>query len=500
MEKQYALGIDIGTTAVKVLLISQDGRLVCELSRPHDLISLHTGWAEEKPEIWWENVVSALRELTMRCQEEASQIAAIGVSGMVPALVFLDSEGKVLRNSIQQNDARCVEEIREVRESILQKELFERTGGYTNQQHFLPRLLWVLRHEPEIMEKTAHIVGSYDYITWRLTGVLQVEKNFAVESGLYDIRNNNWIPEYLEPFGIKQEILPEVNDSTKIVGFTRDLSKEMGLPDGIPVIAGSADHVASALACGMTREGKLLVKFGGAGDILYCVDQIQPVSCLFWDEHVIPGKYLINGCTATSGSLLKWVVRKLFADPDEDAFQKYDRLAETVPAGSHGLVMLPYFLGEKTPLFDPEAGGTLVGLKLSHTREDIYHAALEAVVYSFRHHLEVLQETGFCPVSVAASDGGARSPLWCQITANALKRPVRACVSHPGSALGVAYTAGMAAGLFPDWDGVERFLGEYRDYLPDKEAGATYDKAYGIYRDLYAALKDADVFHHIAEL
>lgn len=500
MAKRYALGIDIGTTAVKVLLISQDGKLVCEYSRPHDLISLYAGWAEERPDIWWSNVVSVLREFTSAYPEEAEKIASVGVSGMVPALVFLDSDGRVLRNSIQQNDARCIQEIQEIKEKIDQEQLFARTGGYTNQQHFLPRLLWVMRHEPDTLRKTTHILGSYDYITYRLTGVLQAEKNFAVESGLYDIREHCWIPEYLQLCDIRKEILPDVNDSTTVVGVTRNIQKETGLPDGIPVIAGSADHIASALAAGMTREGKLLIKFGGAGDILYCVDQVEPVSSLFWDEHVIPGKYMINGCTATSGSLLKWVVRKLFADSDADAFQKYDRLAQGIPAGSHGLILLPYFLGEKTPLFDPEAGGTLVGLKLSHTGEDIYHAALEAVIYSFRHHVEVLERAGYCPDFVAATDGGAKSSLWCQIASNVLKTPVRSYPSHPGSALGVAFTAGMGTGLFHDWDEIDKFLGEFRDYIPDPETGETYDRAYRIYRELYAALKDADVFHHIAEL
>lgn len=500
MTRHYALGIDIGTTAVKVLLISESGQLVCEITRAHDLVSSHPGWAEEKPDVWWANVVSALQELTASHQDKIREISGIGVSGMVPALVFLDQEGRVLRNSIQQNDARCTRELEDIKKRLNQETVFQRTGGYTNQQHLLPRLLWVFRNERKVMEQTAHILGSYDFITYCLTGVLQVEKNFAVESGLYDIHSNQWIPEWMELLGLRSDMLLPVSDSTAVIGETRGLEARTGLPDGIPVIAGSADHVASALAAGITREGKLLIKFGGAGDILYCINQIAPQKKLFWDAHVIPGKYLLNGCTATSGSLLKWTVRELFRDFDEDAFIRYDRLSRDVPAGSNGLVVLPYFLGEKTPLFDPQARGTIVGLNLSHTREDIYHAVLESVIYSFRHHRDVLEEAGYHPSFIAATDGGARSPLWCQIAANILQQPVHAYTSHPGSALGVAFTAGKGTGLFSEWEEIDQFLGKHYDYFPDQRTKNAYDECYAIYRILYRSLKDNDVFHRISKL
>lgn len=500
MARHYALGIDIGTTAVKVLLISGNGQLVCEITKPHDLVSFHPGWSEEKPKIWWANVASALQELAAFHREKIPDISGIGVSGMVPALVFLNREGKVLRNSIQQNDARCTKELEDIQNLLDQENVFERTGGYTNQQHLLPRLLWVLRNEPEIMENTSYILGSYDYITYCLTGVLQVEKNFAVESGLYDIRTNQWIPEWMDLLGLRTDLLLPVNDSTSVIGETCGIEAVTGLPDGIPVIAGSADHVASALAAGMTKEGKLLIKFGGAGDILYCIDRIAPQKNLFWDEHIIPGKYLLNGCTATSGSLLKWTVRELFQDFGENAFAKYDRLSKDIPAGSNGLVVLPYFLGEKTPLFDPEARGTIVGLNLSHTREDIYHAVLESVIYSFRHHAEILEKAGYHPSSIAATDGGARSPLWCQIASNILQQPVCAYTSHPGSALGVAFAAGMGTGLFHSWEEIQPFLGRCHDYFPERKTKNVYDECYAVYRTLYCSLKDNDVFHRISKL
>lgn len=500
MSEHFALGIDIGTTAVKVLLISGNGRIVMESSRGHDLFSEHSDWAEEDADIWWQNVQDAVREVAIKYPTEISQLWGIGVSGMVPALVFLDCNKKVLRKTIQQNDARCTEEIKELKEIFDQKELFKHTGGYTNQQHLLPRLLWVKKHEPEIYKKIWKVIGSYDYITYKLTGVLEVEKNWAVESGAYDIFQQKWIDEFFWKAGIDQSLVPDVYDSLQVVGYTGEQAALIGLPTGIKVIAGSADHVASALAAGIVDTGDLLIKFGGAGDVLYCINEVAPLEKMFFDYHVIQGKYLINGCTATSGSLLKWLVRNLLKEENPDAFKNFDREADDIPACSHGLVVLPYFLGEKTPLFDPEASGVICGLKLSTTREDIYHAVLESVIFSFKHHIDVLKESGYDPQNIMATDGGARSPLWCQIAADILGKPIKSFPNHPGSALGVAFAAGIASGVFTSWNEINKFLTEYRLYFPDSKNNSVYDEGYKIYRDVYESLKEENIFHRLTSL
>lgn len=486
----YTLGIDIGTTSVKVIMISSEGTIFAETSVPHDLISKHPNWAEEDADIWWENTRTALKRLKDAHPEEMRDIRCIGCSGMVPAIVMLDAKGRPVRKTIQQNDARAVEQIGRITRTLDQEKLYERIGGKTNQQHVLPRLLWVKENEPEVFEKTDCVMGSYDWITYQLTGRKSLEMNWAVESGAMDIRTGEWLKEDLLLFGISTELFPKVHPSMSVVGHTKELwEAELGIPAGTPVIAGSADHVASTLAAGITKKGDLLIKFGGAGDILYCVDEIETNEKLFFDYHIVPEKYLLNGCMAASGSLVKWFTKDIIHQDTPDVFDKLDAQAKDVPPASDGLIILPYFLGEKTPIFDPTARGVMFGLTLSHTNGHIFRAILESVIYGFRHHVEVLSEMGYRPERIMATNGGAKSKFWCQIAADVLGQTVISYPSHPGSALGVAFLAGMSVGIFQDWEQIRDFLTDYRVFEPNPEAVEIYSRSYPIYRDIYRQLK-----------
>nr|WP_306220316.1 FGGY-family carbohydrate kinase [Cohnella sp. WQ 127256] len=233
----------------------------------------------------------------------------------------------------------------------------------------------------------------------------------------------------------------------------------------------------------------MLIKFGGAGDILYCTNELVTTPELFFDYHVVPGKYLLNGCMAASGSLVKWYIKDLLQATDDSIYKELDEAALQVKPGADGLIILPYFLGEKTPIFDPEARGVMFGLTLSHGRGHIFRAILEAVIYGFRHHVEVLESLGYRPNKVYATNGGAKSKFWCQIASDVLKCDIRSFPSHPGSALGVAFVAGMTAGLFTDWSEIHDFLQDYRDFSPIPSNSDVYDKSYQVYRDLYRQLK-----------
>lgn len=488
--ERYVFGIDIGTTAVKTVLISSSGRMVDEATQSHPLIALHTGWAEEDAEIWWENTVRCIRLINERHPEEMKRVECIGATGMVPAIVVTDEAGTPLRNAILQNDVRAVSQIEMLTDTIEQDELFSLTGGYTNQQHVLPRLLWIRDHEPEVFASIAHVFGSYDYINFKLTGVFAVEANWAAESGLFDIRKKCLLTQQLNRFGVDPAIFPPLCEIMHVLGaVTPEAAASTGLKSGIPVISGSADHVASALAAGIITAGDLLIKFGGAGDILYCTDTLVTHERLFFDYHIVPGKYLVNGCMAASGSLIRWFLWETAGSYDKATLRYFDEEAAALPATGDGLIVLPYFLGEKTPLMDPLARGTIFGLTLSHTKYHIYRACLEAVIYGFRHHMDVLAALGCDPACVIASDGGAKSPLWCQISADVLGKTICAYPEHPGSALGVAFLAGMASGAFGAWEDVRLFLGEKRIYQPNAANVPIYDKAYKIYRELYVQLR-----------
>ncbi len=480
-----ALGIDVGTTAVKALLLDAEARVVAEAVQPHDLRSPHPGWAEEDPADWWRGVRHALAALFR--EHDPGEVAAVAVSGMVPALVLLDRAGGVLRPSIQQNDARHTEEIRWFAERFPEEELFAHTGATWNAQVIPPKLLWIKRHEPEVFARIHRLSGSYEYVTWLLggRGPEYLEANWALESALWSERERRWLGEVLALVGLDEGVLRPVRFPNEVVGEVR--SGEVPLRPGTPLTAGSADHIAAALAAGLLEEGEAVLKFGGAGDFLYVAPGFHPLRELFIDYHDVPGRFVVNGCMATSGSLVKWF-RQRFA-PDR-TYAELDAEAERVPAGSEGVVLLPYFLGEKTPIHDPHARGTVLGLTLSHTTAHLYRAILEGVAYAFRHHVEVLTARGYPIHRFYVMDGGARSPLWRRITASVLGAPVYHLeTGSAGSAYGTAFLAGVVAGLW-DYPAIRRVAVPAGVTEPEPAWARVYDELYPVYRETYARLKD----------
>jgi xylulokinase len=478
------LGFDIGTTACKAVLVDRSGAVIADAESPHDLHVRQAGWAEENPHDWWQGVVTTAGKVL--AGRDPRQILALGVSGMVPALLLLDEADEPLRPSIQQNDARATDEIRTCAQQFPEDEYFALTGATWNQQVVPPKLLWIQKHEPEIWHRLRRVTGSYEYITFRLTGARYTEANWALESGMWDPHRQAWIAPILQAAGLAPEALAPVRWPHEIVGEVVRAG-ETGLPVGTPVVAGSADHIAAALAAGLVTEGEAVFKLGGAGDFLYAVGGFQPLRQLFIDYHDIPNLFVINGCMATSGSLVKWY---------RDGFRPgvpyadLDREAAAVRPGSDGLVVLPYFLGEKTPLHDPCARGTVVGLTLYHTPAHWYRAILEGVAYAFKHHVEVLENAGHQIGRCYVMDGGARSPLWRRILASVLERQLHHLEGgHAGSAQGVAYVAGVAAGLW-GWDQVRDHARIAGVTDPDPSAVPVYAEGYQAYRDIYRRLRD----------
>lgn len=488
MSKQTLLGIDIGTTATKIILIDLDGKLQGEVSLPATLMSPQPNFAEEDALEWWRNVCQGVP----RCLEEAGlsaeAVLAVGVSGMVPTIILVGEDGLPLRNSIQQNDARSHVEIDYFKSQLDEKVIFQKTGSAITQQSIGPKLLWLAKNEAERFEKTWQVMGSYDYINYRLTGQPTLEQNWALESGLFDLHRRDWDDELLALSRIRRDQLPAVHAPSEVIGrISAEAARLTGLLEGTPVVAGSADHVASAFSVGLKENGDLLVKLGGAGDILYSLDRLEIDERLFLDYHVIPGLYLINGCMASSGSIIKWF-RNQFA-PGLD-YPDLDKEAEEIPAGSDGLILLPYFIGEKTPIFDPLARGMFFGLTLQHSRAHLYHAILEGISFGFFHHIQVMKERGWAIGRVRVANGGARSQLWRQVTADVIGYPLEEVAHHPGSSLGAAFVAGMGVGAFADWAEIEKYITISHITQPNLEHHARYLQLFDLYRQLYEANKN----------
>ena len=496
MAMNTILGLDIGTTSTIGILIRLPGEVIGIAARPTTLRAPHPGWAEEDPSEWWANVGALCRELLGAADLPHGALAAIGVTGMLPAVVLLDAAGAVLRPSIQQSDGRCGAEVAALRVETDEAAFIARAGNGLNQQLVTAKLRWVQRHEPAVFARIATVQGSYDYIANRLTGARTVERNWALEAGFVDLHDHAIADDLVALAHIPRSAVPRLVVAHEIIGrVTPEAAQETGLPAGVPVIGGAADHIASALGAGITAPGDVLLKFGGSVDVLVATDRIATDPRLYLDYHLVPGLYMPNGCMATGGSGLNWFAREFAAGREAEAaaqgltlLQWLDGQAAARPAGAEGVLILPYFLGEKTPLHNPAARGVVEGLTLSHDLGHVWRALLEAYAYAIAHHIEVLREMGQAATRYVVSDGGSRSTVWMQIVADVLQAPLQRLTGHPGSCLGAAWTAAMAVGLEAEWSGVTRFVSEAGAVRPDAAAAATYRDGYARFRDLYRKL------------
>jgi len=493
------LGLDIGTTATKAVLADTDGELVAESSLPVALHSDHPGWAEADPAQWWSNLCDLVPQLLNQAHASGGDVAVVAASGMVPAVLLVDSRGRPLGQAALQNDARATAEIDVLAGRLSDIDLVERTGSPLSQQSVAPTLLWMQEHAPARWAETRWIVGSYDWLAMALGAAPHVERNWALESGLYELSGltdadnitGEVVDEVLDSAGIPPERLAPVRSPGRVIGeVSTAAARATGLEPGTAIAVGGADHVLSAFAAGLREPGDWLVKLGGAGDILVVSDHVFVDSRLYLDAHPENGYWLPNGCMATSGSLLRWL-QGVLGEPDGAALEQE---AASRPPGQ--VVCLPYFLGEKSPINDPMLRGAFVGLHLGHSRGDLYRAALEAVAFGFRHHVEVFAERGVVLGRARVSNGGSRSKVWKQILADVLKVPLEPVLDHPGASLGAALAGGVATGLVPGWKACETMVRYGTPTEPDRKLQDVYDEAYDCYRQAGGAL--VPVSHRLA--
>lgn len=451
---ELLLGIDLGSSGVKAVLLSPERGIVASRTYAVALYSDHPGWAEADPREWWSAVCALLPLLLDDAHVTNRAVVGVAVTGMVPAVLVLDHEGQPLRRAMLQNDARATKEIRDVGDALGGLDLLALTGSVLSQQSLAPAVLWLARHEPEVWSRTETLQGSYDWLARALGASAHVEENWALESGLYDM-NFQPIAQVQEATGVAWPELLGVETPGTIVGeVSREAAEATGLLLGTPLVVGGADHVLSAYGAGLVNEGDCLIKLGGAGDILAVSDQVVLDARLYLDKHPIPGKWLPNGCMATSGSLLRWEQSMFDAVPLEEL----DAAAAKSTPGA--LLTLPYFLGEKTPLHDPDLRGVMIGLHLATTRGDIHRSFLEAIAYGFKSHFDVFAQKGLNLGTTRVTNGGSKSRLWREILADVLNRDLISLVDYPGASYGAAVIAGVGTGRVADWSYVQGALEE----------------------------------------
>jgi xylulokinase len=467
------VGLDVGTTGVKALAISLEGKVVAAAEEEYPLSIPRAGWAEQEPEDWWRASKRALERLGTH------NIAGIGLTGQMHGLVILDEQERVLRPAILWNDQRTGAECAEIEERLGLERLVKLTGNRALPGFTAPKLLWLRRHEPEIYARIAHVHLPKDYVRLRLTGEHATDVADASGTLLFDVRARQWSTDVLGALEIERDWLPRVFESP-------DVSGQAGR---VIVSAGAGDQAAGALGVGVDRPGPVSVVIGTSGVLFAALPDFVPdpggrahVFC-----HAVPGIWHAMGVMLSAAGSLHWL--RDVAAPGE-SFEALTAEAEGWPPGSAGVIFLPYLAGERTPHADPDARAAFVGLSLHHDRGALVRGTLEGVAFGLRDSLELLRELGVAPEFGLVSGGGARSDLWVRIAASALGIPLKQTEVQQGAAFGAALLGGVAAGVFGDvHQAVAACVRVQRTIDPEPGWTAAYAKGYQRFRALYPAIR-----------
>lgn len=508
MAPEYLLGIDIGTSSSKGVLIDQDENVIVADRIQHDVQTPNPGWVEhDADDVWWSDFKKLSQRLLDSSGIPPSQIASVGVSALHAAMLPLDMEGNPIRPAILYGvDTRSTDEIDILNEQIGKDRIYEVSGNSLTFQSVGPKILWYKRNEPENFNRTEKIVDATGYTVYKLTGNYTIDNAIAgFFHPLFNLSEIKWEEEMFYELGISEHLLPENKWSTEIAGqVTKDAAEETGLAEGTPVIVGTGDAIASQVSVGAVEGGDSIFMYGTTGVIYTTLEKARTTPGLWAFPHCLEGKYTIAGGMATSGAVVEWF-RDEFGGEDIDnqgvgkkSFRTLNEKARQIEPGSDGLVLLPYFSGERTPMNDDSARGMLFGLTLSHTKPHVYRAILEGIGYGFRHHLDTMTDSGVPINRVLAIGGGAQSTLWRQIVSD-ITGIKQKYVSNPlGSPLGVAYLAGLGTGTFTDLDDIKESTEVVEETAPNSDLKERYDEYYSVYRDLYLETKES--MHKLTEL
>ena len=498
------LGIDIGTTGAKALLLSENGGIVASQNAEYPLLTPEPNWAEQNPEDWWEATVSAIRS----CLEQARtahggnvEVQAIGLSGQMHSSVFLDGDGEVLRPAILWCDQRTESQCQEIVDIVGFDRLIANTSNRALAGFTVPKILWLRQNEPEVSARVYKVLLPKDYIRYKLTGVFATDVSDASGTLLFDVANRKWSDEMLQALQIPRQWLPDCYESIDITGY---MSKEaaiiLGLSEGTPVVGGGGDQAAGAVGNGVVREGLASCVLGTSGVVFWHSDAhiSDAQGRLHSFCHAVPGKWHLMGVTLAAGGSLRWFRDTLYQQEVSDAKQQgidpYDtiihRAAGVVP-GSEGLLFLPYLAGERTPHADANARGAFLGLSLRHTKDHMARAVLEGITMSLKDCFELGRELGLAPQRMCLSGGGARSEIWQQMIADAFEVEVVRVGTDEGPAYGAAILAAVAAGFYDTVENACRILVfPFDSKMPNLAIAEAYQDLYDLYKPLYSTLKD----------
>ncbi len=479
------IGVDLGTSAVKLLLMDSEGKIQKIVSREYPLYFPHPGWSEQKPEDWFEQSMEGIKELTAECEKD--QVAGISFGGQMHGLVALDSEDQVIRPAILWNDGRTGEETDYLNQVIGKDKLSQYTANIAFAGFTAPKILWMKKNEPENFAKISKIMLPKDYLAYKLSGSFCSDVSDASGMLLMDVKNRRWSKEMMEICGITEEQLPKLYESYEVVGTLKpEIAEQLGLSERVKVIAGAGDNAAAAVGTGTVGDGMCNISLGTSGTIFISSKKfgVDEHNALHSFAHA-DGNYHLMGCMLSAASCNKWWNEDILKTSDFGAEQ-----AGITRLGENQVFYLPYLMGERSPHNDPDARATFIGMTMDTTREDMTQAVLEGVAVGLRDSLEVARSLGLQIERTKICGGGAKSPLWKKIIANVMNMKVDVIESEEGPALGGAMLAAVGCGEYPDVETIAAKMVKVVDTVePDPELVAKYEERYQKFRKIYPTVK-----------
>ncbi|MBO4903249.1 MAG: xylulokinase [Lachnospiraceae bacterium] len=481
----YFIGVDLGTSAVKLLLMEENGHIANVVSKEYPLSFPQPGWSEQKPEDWWAQSVAGLKELTASCDK--SQIAGISFGGQMHGLVVLDEQDNVIRPAILWNDGRTGKEVEYLNNVIGKDKLSAYTANIAFAGFTAPKLLWMKANEPELFAKIKKIMLPKDYIAYKLSGVHCTDVSDASGMLLFDVKNKCWSKEMMEICSVSEDQLAGIYESYDVVGtILPDVAKELGFPETVKIIAGAGDNAAAAIGTATVGDGKCNISLGTSGTIFissknFCVDENNALHAFAHAD----GNYHLMGCMLSAASCNKWWMKDIVGTDDYAGEQtKIDKL------GENNVFFLPYLMGERSPHNNPDARAMFIGMSMDTTRSDMTQAVLEGVAFGIRDSFEVARSLGIRIEKTKICGGGAKSPLWRKIMANVLGIPVETIESEEGPGYGGAVLAAVGCGVYASVEeAADKLVKVTGAEVPDPALVAKYEERYAKFKKLYPTVK-----------
>jgi xylulokinase len=486
------LGIDIGTTGSRAVVLDEAAGIVATASADHAAFrSPRTGWAEQDPADWWRACQAAVRRVLADSGAASGSIHAIGLSGQMHGAVLLDAAGEILRPAIIWCDQRTEEECRWLEAAIGRSALLDLASNPALTNFTLTKLLWVRAHEPDLWARVRHVLLPKDYVRFRMSGEFAIDAADASGTLMLDVARRQWSQKILGHAGIDAGLLPRVFESPEVCArVSREAAVAIGIPEGTPIVAGAGDQAAGAIGMGITRPGAVSATIGTSGVVFAATNRpvADPNGRLHTFCHAVPDRWHVMGVTQAAGLSLRW-----FRDQLAGGGLSYDALtadASRVPPGADGVLWAPYLMGERTPHCDPRVRAALVGLAATHGRGHIVRAVMEGVAFSLRDTFTIFSELAIPVERIVLGGGGARSLLWRQIQADAYGRAVETVRVDEGAAFGAAILAGVGARIWPTVDDACDATVRRADVVtPQPGAVAVMNEQYARYRRMYPALR-----------